>query len=222
MIEIVPAIIADSYEELEEQIRAVEPYVNRVHIDIMDGIFVPHKTIDGPAEIERLETKLELEIHLMVQKPENHIVRWLETRADKFLAHAESTSQFRKVIDFVRESDPTKSSQGEFHGASRSIFAVLNPETSCDVLKDYVSELDGVQFMTVHPGKQGAEFVEDMVKKIEDFLFYYPDMVIETDGAMNLKTIPQCAAAGVSIFAVGSHIWDSKDIGKAIEELSVM
>jgi len=206
MTEIVPAIIADSYEELETQIRAIEPFVSRAHIDIMDGIFVPHKTIDGPAEIERLETKLELEVHLMVQKPENKIVRWLQTRADKFLAHAESTSQFRKVIDFVREADC-------------SIFAVLNPETPYDVMKDYVDELDGVQFMTVHPGQHGAEFIADVLKKIEDFHFYYPDMPIEVDGAMNPKTIPQCAVAGTSIFAVGSYIWDSKDVGEAINEL---
>src|SRR3989344_9488505 len=118
MTEIVPAIIADSYEELETQIRAIEPYVSRVHIDIMDGIFVPHKTIDGPAEIEKLDTKLEFEIHLMVQKPENKIVSWLGTRADKFLAHAEATSQFSKVIDLVREADIS-----DPLSASRQIFA---------------------------------------------------------------------------------------------------
>ena|SRR3989338_3037045 len=207
-MEIVPAIIADSYAELEKQIREVEPYVNRAHIDIMDGIFVSHKTIDGPAEIERLETKLELEIHLMVQKPENHIVRWLGTRADKFLAHAESTNQFRKVIDFVRED-------------GRLIFAVLNPETAHSVLEPFIDDLDGVQFMTVHPGKHGAEFVEDVLKKIEDFHFYYPDMTIEVDGAMNTKTIPQCATVGASIFAVGSYLWGSKDIEKALTELQI-
>lgn len=206
MIEIVPAIIADSYEELEKKIRAVEPYVSRVHIDIMDGLFVPHKTIDGPAEIEKLETSLSLEIHLMVQKPENKVVRWLQTGADKFLAHAEATSQFRKVIDFIKED-------------GKEIFAVLNPETPYDVMQEYVDELDGVQFMTVHPGKYGAEFVPEVVKKIEDFHFYYPDMSIEADGAMSPKTIPQCVAAGTSVFAVGSHIWDSKDIEKAITEL---
>ena len=208
-MEIVPAIIADSYAELEKQIRAVEPYVSRVHIDIMDGIFVPHKTVDGPAEIERLETKLELEIHLMVQKPENHIVRWLETRADKFLVHTESTSQFRKVIDFVREAD-------------RSIFAVLNPETAHSMLEPFIGDLDGVQFMTVHPGKHGAEFVEDIIKKIEDFHFYYPDMKIEVDGAIHEATAKQCVAAGASILAVGSHIFlENKDIGKAITELQI-
>lgn len=207
-MEIVPAIIANNYQELEEQIKAVESYVSRVHIDIMDGIFVPHKTIDGPAEIERLETELELEIHLMVQKPENHIVRWLETRADKFLAHAESTSQFRKVIDFVRED-------------GRSIFAVLNPETAHSVIEPFIDDLDGVQFMTVHPGKHGAEFVPEVLKKIEDFHFYYPDMIIEVDGAIHEATAKQCVAAGASILAVGSHIFlENKEIGKAIEEIS--
>src|SRR4026209_2337168 len=116
MTEIVPAIIASSFEELEDKIKQVEPYVSRAHIDIMDGIFVVARTIDGPQEVEKLDTELDLEVHLMVQKPENKIVRWLETRADKFLVHLESTSKIKEIADLV-------------HDADAKIFAVLNPET---------------------------------------------------------------------------------------------
>lgn len=205
MIEVIPAIIASSYQELEEKIKQVEPYVGRAHVDIMDGIFVANRTIDGPAEIERLDTPLELEIHLMVQKPENKIISWLETRADKFLVHLESTTKMKEVIDFVREAD-------------KQIFAVLNPETDYQMLRPFVDMIDGIQVMTVHPGQYGADFVEETLKKIEDIHYFYPDLPIEVDGAINPKTAPKCIRAGASILAVGSHIWNSKNIEKAINE----
>lgn len=207
MAEIVPAIIADSFAELEEKIRAVEPYVERVHIDIMDGIFVGHKTIDGPAEIEKLDTHLKFEIHLMTQKPENKIVSWLDTRADRFLVHVESTQKMGEVIDFVRDAD-------------KEIFAVLNPDTPIDSLQDFVGDLDGVQCMTVYPGRHGADFVEEVVNKIEELKYFYPDLPIEVDGAIHQLTAQKCIQAGASILAVGSHVFlENKDIGKALSEL---
>lgn len=206
MIEVIPTIIASSYQELEEKIKKVEPHVARVHIDIMDGIFVAHRTIDGPSEAERLDANLEFEIHLMVQKPENRIVRWLETRADKFLVHVESTAKLKEITDLV-------------HDAERKIFVVLNPETDYQRITPIADMVDGVQVMAVRPGQYGADFVEESIKKIEDIHYFYPDLPIEVDGGVNPETAPQCIHAGASILAVGSYIFKSKDIEKAINEL---
>ncbi len=206
MTEIVPAIIASSFEELEDKIKQVEPYVSRVHIDIMDGIFVVARTIDGPQEVEKLDTELDLEVHLMVQKPENKIVRWLETRADKFLVHLESTSKIKEIADLV-------------HDADAKIFAVLNPETDYQQISPHADMIDGVQVMSVHPGQYGADFVAESIKKIEDIHYFYPDLPIEVDGSINPKTAPKCIQAGATILAVGSHIFKSKNIEKAISEL---
>ncbi len=206
MTEVIPTIIASSYNELEEKIKQVEPHVRRVHIDIMDGIFVAHRTIDGPSEVERLDTDLSFEIHLMVSKPENRIVRWLETRADKFLVHVESTSKLKEITDLV-------------HDADNRVFAVLNPESDYQKLAPYVDMIDGVQVMTVHPGQYGADFVEESVKKIEDLRYFYPDLSIEVDGGINPKTAPLCIRAGASVLAVGSYIFANQDIGKAVKEL---
>lgn len=206
MAEIIPTIIADTFNELEEKIKIIEPYAIKAHIDIMDGLFVPHKTIDGPDEIDRLQTTLELEIHLMVQKPENKIVRWLQTTAGKFIVHQESTKKFIDIINFVREKDG-------------SIFACLNPETPSESLSEIINEIDGVQFMTVNPGAYGAKFLKDVISKISDFHYFYPDMVIEVDGGIKPDTAPVCLAAGASILAVGSYILESKYIDKAIKKL---
>lgn len=206
MTEIIPTIIADTFGELEKKIRAIEPHAAKAHIDIMDGLFVPHKTIDGPDEIDKLQTALELEIHLMVQKPENKIVRWLQTRAGKFIVHRESTKKFIDIINFVREKDG-------------SIFACLNPETPSESLAEIINEIDGVQFMTVNPGSYGAKFLKEIVPKISDFHYFYPDMAIEVDGGITPATAPGCLTAGASIFAVGSYIFESKDIDQAIRKL---
>ena len=172
MVEIIPSIIAKDHKELEEKIRAVEPYVERVQIDIMDGIFVSNRTMDGMAELQKLETNLAIEIHLMVNKPENHIPRFLETKADKFLIHWEATQKFQECINLVKDSD--------------KIFGVaLNPETGHEPLGEFTDQLDLIQFMTVSPGAYGAKFIDDVLDKMSDFHFFYPDIPIQVDGGVN-------------------------------------
>lgn len=206
MVEIIPSIIAKDFKELEEKVRAVEPYVERVQIDIMDGIFVQNRTMDGVAEIQKLETDLAIEIHLMVNKPENHIPRWLETRADKFLIHWETTQKFQECINLVKDSD--------------KIFgAVLNPETGHESLGEFTDQLDLIQFMTVSPGAYGSKFIDDVLDKMSDFHFFYPDVPIQVDGGVNLNTAPKLIQAGATILVAGSYIWDSEDIEEAIEKI---
>jgi len=206
MAEIIPAIIAKSFEELEEKIRAVEPYVDRIHLDIMDGLFVPNQTIDGAEELKNLETELKIEVHLMVQKPENHIPKWLETRVDKFLVHFESTAKFQEAINLVKNDDKT-------------FGAVLNPETSHDTLRDFTDQLDLVQFMTVHPGAYGGKFVEEVLDKMTDFHFFYPDIIIQVDGGVTLQTAPKIIQAGASVLVSGSYIFGSSNVQEAIKNL---
>ena len=206
MVEVIPSIIAKDYKELEEKIRAVEPYVERVQIDIMDGIFVQNRTMDGMAELQKLETDLAIEIHLMVNKPENHIPRFLETKADKFLVHWETTQKFQECINLVKDSD--------------KIFgAVLNPETGHEPLGEFTEQLDLIQFMTVSPGAYGAKFIDDVLDKMSDFHFFYPDIPIQVDGGVNLITAPKLIQAGAKILVAGSYIFDSDNIGEAINNL---
>lgn len=202
-----PSIIAKSSEEFEMFIKLIEPHVDRVHLDIMDGIFVPNKTISGYEELLKLKTNLNFDVHLMVNNPEDQMYFWYQTKADRFLVHAESQTDLRGLID-------------QIHSNNRMVGVVLNPKTPNEVIFELIDDVDLVQFMTVEPGQYGADFVEEVVSKIESFHVRYPSVPIGVDGGVSPETAPKLLAAGVSIFAVGSFIFSSSDVGKAIEELN--
>lgn len=206
MNKITPAIIARTPEEFEKMVRAAEGHVERVHLDIMDGIFVPNKTISGHEELSKIQTNLGFDVHLMVSNPEDQMYFWYQTKADRFLIHAESGTDLRALVEQIRSND-------------KVVGIVLNPKTPVEVIYELIDDLDIVQFMTVEPGQYGADFVEEVISKIADFHAKYPSVPIGVDGGVNLETIPKLLAVGASIFAVGSFIFSSSDVGKAIEEL---
>jgi ribulose-phosphate 3-epimerase len=206
LVEIIPSILVKTREELIEKILAVEPYVDSVHLDIADGIFVPNVTILGFEETETVETSLAIGVHLMVSKPENHIIRWLKTPADRFVFHIEATQKPREVIGAIKEVD-------------KLVGIALNPQTLISRLESLVDYIDFVHFMTVEPGFYGGRFVEAVLDKISEFHYFYPDKPIQVDGGVNLETAPKLIKAGASRLVVGSYIWESNDVGKAIEEL---
>lgn len=206
MIEIIPSILVKTKEELLEKISAVEQFTNRIHLDIADGIFVPNLTIGGYTEIETVETSLKFSVHLMVSKPENHIVRWLKTSADSFTFHIESTSQAMKVIEKIRE-------------AEKEVGLALNPETPLNAIEPLINEIDFVHFMTVQPGFYGGEFVNDVLDKMSDCYYFYPDKRIIVDGGVIPETAPKLVQAGANILVAGSYIFKDNNPEKALEEL---
>lgn len=206
MIEIIPAILTDSSVRLKELILKLEPYTRRVHIDIADGVFVPNKTINGYGEIKEIESALKFDVHLMTAQPEKYLKEWMYTQADRFLMHVESEFDIEKIID-------------QMHKNNRKVGLVLNPETSVDELKPFMDKIDLIQFMTVHPGFQGGEFVKNVVDKIASFHQQYSDIIIMCDGGITSETAPDLVKAGVSILVSGSYIIKSADAGKAIKEL---
>lgn len=207
-IEIIPSILVKTREELVEKIIAVEPYVDSIHLDIADGIFVPNITILGFEETETIETDLKIGVHLMVSKPENHIVRWLKTPADEFVFHIEATQKVQEVIDTIKEAD-------------KSVGIAINPQTSADGIKPFIDFIDFVHFMTVEPGFYGGEFVESVLDKIADFHYFYPDKPIQVDGGVTPENAPKLIKAGASILVAGSYIWESKNIEIALDQLKM-
>lgn len=208
-MEIIPSILVKTKEEFEEKIKTAEEVagVDRIHLDIADGSFVPNSTINGFNEITNVSTDIKIGVHLMVQKPENQIQRWLETDVDKFVVHVESTKRMEQIINDLKEND-------------KIVGIALNPNTSIDDLADYIDEIDFVHFMTVDPGFYGSKFVPEVIEKIKDFHFYYSDVPIEVDGSVNPETIGLLAEAGVSKFIVGSYFWKSKNKKEALETLN--
>ena len=206
MVEIIPSILVKTKEEFLNKILAVENLTERVHLDIADGIFVPNMTISGFEEVESIETSLKIEAHLMVSKPENHIIRWLETQVDSLIFHIEATQKATEVIEKAKEAD-------------RRIGVALNPETPISVLANFIDQIDFVHFMTVEPGFYGGKFVSAVIDKIKDFHYFYPDKPVEVDGGVTPDTAKQLVEAGTTQLVVGSYIWKAEDINKAIEKL---
>ena len=153
MVKIIPAILAKTSEEFEKMIRMVEPHIDRVHLDICDGDFVPTKTISGYEELIKIETKVSFDVHLMVSRPEDQMYFWYKTKADRFLIHSETDHGHSNLIN-------------QIHLNGRKVGLVLNPETQTDKIAEIIEDVDFVQFMTVHPGAYGSEFIESVVNKI--------------------------------------------------------
>ena len=206
-VEIIPSILVKTKEEFLNKILAVENLTERVHLDIADGIFVPNMTISGFEEIKSIETSLKVEAHLMVSKPENHIIRWLETQVDSLIFHIETTQKATEIIEKAKEAD-------------KRVGVALNPETPISVLANFIDQIDFVHFMTVEPGFYGGQFVESVLDKMSDFHYFYPDKPISVDGGVNLETAPKLVQAGANILISGSYIWSSDNVEKAIEKLS--
>ncbi len=189
-----------------DKLVVIEPYVEKAHLDIADGIFVPNITIAGPEETETIETSLKIGVHLMVSKPENHIARWLETQVDEIIFHIEATQLAQKVIDAIKEGE-------------RNVGIALNPKTPVSAIEPFIDQIDLVHFMTVEPGFYGGKFVESVIDKISDFHYFYPDKPIQVDGSINPETASKLIQAGASLLIVGSYIFESGNVGKAIESL---
>lgn len=206
MIEIIPSILVKTKEELLQKIMAAEGQCERVHLDVADGIFVPNMTIGGFEEVGEIETSLKIGAHLMVSKPENHVLRWLETSTDKIIFHVEATKKAHEIIMAAKEVE-------------KMVGLALNPSTPLEAIKGIVDDVDFVHFMTVEPGFYGGKFIEAVIKKISDCHYFYPDKPIEADGGITPENALQLVKAGATMLVVGSYIWQSSNPGRAIEEM---
>lgn len=205
MIEIIPTILVKSFEEAKERIRKVENYVDWVQLDIMDGRFVDNTTWNNPEDLKGFKTKAKLEAHLMIQKPEQKIDNWLEN-VDRVIIHYEACNNIEDLIKKAKNK-------------GKQIGLAINPETSIDVVKPFLDDLDLVLIMTVNPGKGGQEFKDEGLSKIETLRMTWPDGNIEVDGGINPETSKKAINAGANLICVGTYIFEGKDIEKVIEEL---
>jgi len=206
MIEVIPAIIARDFEELQEKVKKVEPYVEWVQLDIMDGQFVDNSTWNNPAELKNLEIQVKLEVHLMIANPEEHIDEWIESGVQRIIFHFESTQQPQEVIAKIKK-------------ASLMVGLAINPETPIEKVDDFIDQLDLVLVMTVQPGRSGQKLLEKTLDKIKQLRDKYEDVNIMVDGGINLETAPKVIQAGANLLASGSAVFKNDDIEKNIKEL---
>jgi ribulose-phosphate 3-epimerase len=203
--EIIPTILVKTFDEVKEKIRLVENYVDWVQLDIMDGIFVENKTWDNSNNLKGLKTRVKLEAHLMVDKPEKIIDNWLEV-VDRIIIHQESSENIQEMIEKV-------------HKNKKEIGIALNPETYPTAIEQFLNDIDLILLMSVQPGKGGQEFKEWILEKADFLRQKGFKGNIEIDGGINETNIGQALERGINLFCVGTYIYQNNNIEQAIKKL---
>ena len=212
MIKIAPSILAANFSKLAEEVKEVEQAgAKLIHIDVMDGHFVPNITM-GPIVVEALRpvTKLPLDVHLMIENPDNYIESFAKAGADYITVHVEACPHLHRTIQLIRS-----------FGVKPGV--VLNPHTPIESIQHVLEDIDMVLFMTVNPGFGGQKFIYSVIPKIKQLadLIKEKDLAIEIeiDGGINAETIVPCAEAGATIFVAGSAIYNQQDRKQALQDI---
>lgn len=212
MYKISPSILSADFTRLGDEIKAVENAgADYIHVDVMDGHFVPNITI-GPLMVKAVRriTNLPIDVHLMISNPDLYLDDFAGAGADYLTVHAEAPLHLHRTIQHMQKL-------GVHPGVT------LNPATPLNVLEYVLDELDMVLLMTVNPGFESQAFIPAMLPKIETLRETIVkrglDVDIEVDGGISAKTIGSVSAAGANVFVAGSAIFYSEDYGETIKAM---
>jgi ribulose-phosphate 3-epimerase len=208
-IEIVPSILSADFARLADEIAQVEQAgINMLHIDVMDGHYVPNITI-GPPVVEKLRkySRLVFDVHLMLSEPEKYYELFVEAGADHITFHAETVSQPEKIIDSL-------------HALGVTAGLSLKPEAPVKTIEKIAPLCDMIMAMTVEPGFGGQELIEQAAKKCVQIRQIVPDQVrVEVDGGINAQNAARLVSYGADTLVIGNSIFSKPDRAAAIEAI---
>ena len=212
MVKIAPSILSADFSKLGEEILAVERAgADYIHIDVMDGHFVPNITI-GPLIVDAIRpiTKLPLDVHLMIENPDQYIEAFVKAGADYITVHVEACRHLHRTIQIIKS-----------YGVKAGV--VLNPATSVETIQHIIGDIDMVLLMSVNPGFGGQQFIPEVLPKIRKVKEMADQkgltIEIEIDGGVNPETAKKCIEAGANVLVAGSAIYNQPDYAKAISQI---
>jgi len=212
MIWIAPSILSADFSKLGEEVKEVESAgADLLHLDVMDGAFVPNITF-GPLVVEAIRkvSSLTFDVHLMIESPDKYIEDFAKAGADWISVHAEATTHLHRTVWKIKD-------------LGKKAGVALNPHTPLEVIKYLLEDLDYVVIMSVNPGFGGQKFIPWSLKKIKHLADLKKEQnlnfLIEVDGGVNKNTAPEVIKAGAEVLVAGSAVFKNKPYSKAIQEL---
>ncbi len=212
-VRVAPSILSADFAQLRAQVRAVlEAGARVIHVDVMDGHFVPAITV-GPLVVEALRDDVDevggmLDVHLMIERPERHVADFIRAGADSITFHAEATPHVAYAANLIREG-----------GAGVGV--AINPATPVGALAEIVDAIDLALCMTVNPGWGGQPFIAHSLDKVERVrAIVGAEVAVQVDGGIDPGTAPACRKAGANVFVAGSAIFDAEDPGEAYRAIA--
>ena len=205
-IKLAPSILSADFSKINDEIKEVEKYSDLIHVDIMDGIFVPPTTINADF-VRTIKTKIPFDVHLMVHEPsDSYIQGFIDAGAHSITIHEEACRNPFNQIEFIKKN---------------KIKAAISikPNTSLEKIKKYLGIVDMILIMTVEPGWAGQKFMDSTLEKVMELRKLKPRLDIEVDGGINPYTARAAYDAGANVFVAGTSIFGQKDRAAAINEI---
>ena len=212
MVKIAPSILSADFANLQRDIEKIAT-ADYVHVDVMDGLFVPNITIGIPVvKSIRPTTTLPLDVHLMIDRPVRYVAEFCDAGADIVTVHVEADSE-----------EGTHEALRRIHAKGKKAGIVLKPKTPASAVLPFINEVEIILIMTVEPGFGGQKFMADMMPKVQEVRRYIdamnPQCELEVDGGVDPKTAPICIHSGANVLVAGSAVYKAEDIPARIAQL---